>query len=358
MDCCLITCLVIFIFSQFQLISTQSANLSVTYSSVKLPPYKYLRAWYDGQDEVYLLGSGVSNRILTYSLSSDKIQTKGSLPLDAGSATLQSDSDGNIFYFGADGGADKIQVYLPSANSSAVVTQLSDNKWDSPTLKLDAGTVLILGGRSHYYDILSFDMASRKVTLLDKKLPRSFCFAINFKKKAYLFPDWNGPIWELELETLSFKRMVTPEFLHFNRKPSPMTDGSRIFVLATSKTVNGFKKEAGFYEFVPGSTISTFRPVRNWPLKDGHMLYDAQAVYVPKLKRIYGFGLIFWDKNAKEFEHHDDIFWIDLGTGLDEKQGQTEAETQASFDFEHEFVCTPLTQGMNRILFKPTYFLS
>lgn len=117
---------VIFIL-QFLFNPSHSQNLSVTYSRVKLPiPDHAHRVLYDGNDAVYLLGgsstTGDASRILRYSISKDSITWEGSLPVTARYGTLQSDWDGNIFYFGAEYVNDnKVVKYSPISNTSSVV---------------------------------------------------------------------------------------------------------------------------------------------------------------------------------------------------------------------------------------------
>lgn len=90
---------------QFLSTPTQSQNLKVTNSAAKLPAPSYIhRLWYNGEDDIYIFGtnsgSGYAKTILKYSLSTDSIQTLGSLPVSVAFGSLHSDGDGNIFYFG------------------------------------------------------------------------------------------------------------------------------------------------------------------------------------------------------------------------------------------------------------------
>lgn len=161
---------------QFLLPPAQSQNFTATYSSVKLPtPDYYHRAWYNGQDDIYLFGgsgggtSENAKKILRYSLSKDSITWERSLPVSARFGSLHSDLDGNVFYFGAEYYKDdKILRYSPSSNSSSVVATLPHNICGIPTIKLDDGRVLILGQwEDEGREIYSFDLTRCTITLLE-----------------------------------------------------------------------------------------------------------------------------------------------------------------------------------------------
>lgn len=126
--------------------------------------------------------------------------------------SVQSDWDGNIFYFGAEhyGGAknnhDKVIKYSPTTNSSSVVAQLPHNILGIPTIN-----VLILG--IHDYQglaILSFDLARGSTTPLSVQLPARLMCAIKFRQyKSYLFTRYSQSrsMWEMDLVGMTFKRI-------------------------------------------------------------------------------------------------------------------------------------------------------
>lgn len=143
-------------------VSIHSQHLTATYSSAKLPVADYgHRAWYDGLDDIYLFGGSKgftnSNRILRYSLSKDTISWAGSLPVTARFGSIQSDGNGNIFYFGAGTNDNTVLTFNPITHSSSVVAQLPDI-YGIPTIKLDNNTVLILGRYADGLEIVSFDL--------------------------------------------------------------------------------------------------------------------------------------------------------------------------------------------------------
>lgn len=357
---------------QFVFTSTH-AQLVATPHHTKHPiPGEFSRISYDGRDSVYFFGGffNDSKTLLRYSFSNEDIQSWGSLPVPTKYGSIQSDWDGNVFYFGADNDHDKVLRYSPSTNSSSIVAHLPYNIYGYPTIKLDNDTVLILGKGEEGLQILSFDLENAKMTTLGAKLPVSVCYggAIKFgKDKAYLFPYANGSMWEMDLVTMTTTRVPVslPDFGTF---PSVMTDDTFIFISVMFAVDSNFSDHAGIFQIDPVERTAEFRHVSNWPTN-----FATNAVYVPKLKSIYGFG--GRSENLKNKTHneedaeivmHDDILILDVSS-LSKNQS-IEREILNSIRNEltldkappiaeanHKLACSTLLQSMNCILISTTF---
>lgn len=306
-------------------ISGNGEHLKVTYSRVRYPvddQEHSSRPWYDGKDDIYIFGDSYSSILFQYSISKDTIHSVESLPVRVGRGSVHSDSDGNIFYFGADYSKDKVLKYSVTTNSTKVIASFPYNIYGIPTIKSDAKTVLILGRRciwnsvpdcwNKFLDITSFDLTTFTTTNLEAKLPHNVQSggAIKFgKDKVYLFSADNQTIREMDLEAMKFINVMTIDSLWFYKYPTLVTDGNFIFLFANYQDGRDTK---GFHRIDPVSRTSDFVHVDNWPVFEE----PPPCVYVSKLNTVYCFGcrsLVSGQESGSDSRKENDIFYFSLG---------------------------------------------
>lgn len=330
-------------------ITSTHANLAATYATTKLPTTDYShRVGYDGEDGVYLFGRGISK----YSLSTDTIHFLTNSRISSRHGSIHFDSDGNIFYFGADSmNDDKVLKYSQSTDSTHVVATLPYDIFGIPTIKLDNNTVLIFGRWEKGLDIVSFDFGESKATTLRTRLPTSFCYgaAVRFgTDKAYLF-TLEGFMYEMDLQGMTFKRNYNFVLPTFERYPAAVTDGRFIYVVGKFKISSQYTDHEGIFQIDPVSMTKTFIHVDNWPVN-----YDfvPPALYIPRMNRIYCFVGQGATREADSAHQRDasDIFFIDLSP-LANQAGPftTEASTTQSTRTMEKF-----TETTTRAMQQPT----
>jgi len=290
---------------------TQGQTLTAKLCSAQLPlALTYSSPLYDGYDSIYLIGgyTGINyTQALKYSISEDRIEEIGSLPLmDYGGGAVM-DKHKNIFYIGGKNTRD-IYRYNPEPRTFSKVGMLP---WDNhyfATIQVDEETAFIIGGneKKPAKTILSLNLASMSSEDLGGELPQAtyYSSAIWVKEKgsAYIVQDgfmkYNRPTnvtveIPLEIET-SYQGQV-------------VWDGKFAYVIGG---LHARHDATNLVQFDLESETMRMIPVKDFPAVRGSSFYGSAAVYVEKINRIYIFGGYTGRSDGKA--RSDEIWHISL----------------------------------------------
>jgi len=297
-------------------------DLKVTMCQAKLPSGRSsLSGAYDGDDTIYLMG-GYGNwayprDVLKYTISTDKIEHAGDLPVNSYAGNTIIDKDKRIFHIVGDQLLNKDILQFSPANQSFVkVASLPYANEYSAVLQPDPDTVWIIGGNRQPKSFLKWNLKTfqiqKEANLSD---PYQFPSAIFVEEKgaAYIFGDGNQPITKYNVSTKQFQKLPNhfPKTGAFDRA---VWDGRYGYIIG-----GGGKRPST--DLLPGNTILRFDPntedvtslnLEGSPLSAEDEFSDMAAVYVGKLNRIYVFGG-FTTADGLELVDRDWIFYIDLG---------------------------------------------
>lgn len=298
----------------------QNTELKTEYLGVTLPFANTSPATiYDGKDSIYLFGGDRYSRddddssksILRFSISSETLETVGTLPDGSTAGSLQSDSSGNIFLFGGGSGRDEVYKFDPTTNISSSVATLPYSLGDSISIKYgeDSNQVFILGGRDQGRKLGIFDMETfnySEVSTLPIYVGQSTVFRV--EKEAFIFDNThqtNNRALKFDLDTYDLRAIGPGNLPGFTGAASVWT-GQFGYVIGGFNPGNG---SHGIYQFNPDSWTNKLIPVAGLEWDNGRYLREAPgSVYVPRLNRIYCFGGEYSQRNWGRRE----IFVIDL----------------------------------------------
>lgn len=295
-----------------------TGQLTAQYLATTLPaglPYSIIH--YDGDDSIYIFGSGRNSDILKFSLSSETITIVGAIPEDMRGGSVQGDSSGNIFIFGGYDGWYSAYFYKfnPTTETLTLLTHLGRGITDHISFQYNS-TIYFIGGDRSPLEFLGFDMVTESLTLV----PNNFQYyvtqgaGVRFGSKVLIFDDTQAHLrrgMELDLDSFEMTPVGEPTLPLFSLWPSAVSDGRHAYIVG-GYTPN-WEATNGIIQYDPVTYENQFLAVDNWPVDGASFFRDAPSmIYVPGRNRIYFFGGYSYNVTGNWYKSHDEIFFVDL----------------------------------------------
>lgn len=305
----------------------QSPPLQAVYLPIKLPaPNSCPKAWLADPDKIYVLWEDArQGDISRFQISTEKLeQVNATLPDLAENGFLQSDLEGNLFYFGGGPNHDQVFSYNTSTNVSETVGMLPYPVDGATATTANNGygtfSYILGGGGRNGSGLVIYDLTAHtwNIYKLPGPVTRATSVPYGDGKKAYVFSErsvLHFSVDRLSPEVVKVRRSETERDIlpRLRYYPGSVGSGQReMYVFGGYDSGEG-GDTGGIYN-LDGVTNTTFQEVKDWPVKRDEYFYKAPgAVLVEELDRVYFFGgESRSDRKDKEGRKRDDIFWVDL----------------------------------------------